>query len=191
MMILTKGKQHRSALKGLYHRAFPQNEKKPFFLMEYKARRKQMEILSIENEEGEFLGLAIVILHRDIVLLDYFAIMENERGKGIGKQALEAIFDRYKEKRVLLEIERTDIPSENQAERLRRKKFYLSCGMGQMDYLVDLFGVDMEILTRDCHVTYPEYHAIFETVFSPSFAKNVNWKGTIQNDGCFYAQKDL
>ena len=191
MIYITEHKKHRRALRALYYRAFPKNEQKPFFLIAYKAKKKQMQILCIENEQGEFLGLAIVILHRDIVLLDYFAIHEDKRQMGIGKAALHAIFDRYKEKRVLLEIERTDIPSENQAERLRRKKFYLSCGMGQMDYLVDLFGVDMEILTRNCHVTYPEYHAIFETVFSPSFAKNVKWKGTIQNDGCFYAQKDL
>ena len=138
-----------------------------------------MEILSIENEKGEFLGLAIFILHRDIVLLDYFAILENKRGMGVGREALAAIFNRYEGKRVMLEIERTDIPCENQEDRRRRKRFYLSCGMGQMDYLVDLFGVDMEILTKDCTVSYPEYHEIFEAVFSPTFAKNVKWIGGI------------
>ena len=181
MIILQNNRKHLLTLRALYHRAFPKNEKKPFFLILYKTRKKQMEILSIENKAGEFLGLAIVILHRDIVLLDYFAIMESKRGMGIGKQALSAIFKRYKGKRVMLEIERTDIPSENQADRLRRKNFYLSCGMGQMDYLVDLFGVDMEILTKNCTVSYPEYHGIFEAVFSPSFAKNVKWKGSITN----------
>lgn len=179
MIYITENKKHRRALKGLYHRAFPPNEKKPFLLIDHKTRKKQMEALSLENEKGEFLGLAITILNRDIVLLDYFAIMEDKRGMGVGKEALAAIFERYDGKRVMLEIERTDLVCENLDERLRRKRFYLGCGMGQMDYLVNLFGVDMEILTKDCLVSYPEYHAIFEEVFSPLLAKKVKWKGAI------------
>lgn len=178
-------------LKGLYRRAFPKNEQKPFFLIDLKCRKGQMETLCIENEHGEFLGLAIAILHHDIVLIDYFAIMENKRGKGVGKEALRALFERYNGKRVMLEIERTDLPCDNLAERIRRKNFYFSCGMGQMDYLVDLFGVDMEILTYGCQVTYPEYHAIFEEVFSPSFARNIQWKGTISPDSSIHIQGNL
>ena len=132
-----------------------------------------MEILSIENENGQFLGLAITIQHNDIVLLDYFAIEENMRGMGMGSQALTSLFARYPGKRVMLEIERSDIPCDNQEQRTRRKAFYLRCGMAPMPYLVNLFGVEMEILTKDCRVDYDEYHSIFCHVFSPTLAKNV------------------
>ena len=51
-----------------------------------------MEILSIENDTGDFLGLAITILYNGIVLLDYFAVDDSQRDGGIGSAALHLLF---------------------------------------------------------------------------------------------------
>ena len=67
-----------------------------------------MEILSIENDTGDFLGLAITILYKDIVLLDYFAVDDNQRNNGAGSSALRMLLERYLGKRFLLEIEAPD-----------------------------------------------------------------------------------
>ena len=132
-----------------------------------------MELFAIENEAGEFLGEVISILYRDILLLDYFAVVPEYRGKGIGRQALEAVFSHAGKRRVLLEIETTKNTSENKEERVRRKNFYLKSGMNAMGCSVNLFGVEMELMTYRCEVSFAEYHALFRDLFGEAAAKHV------------------
>jgi GNAT superfamily N-acetyltransferase len=133
-----------------------------------------MKVVSIE-EDGNFVGLMIFIIHRDIVLLDYFAVEESARGRGIGGRALEYLFSHLGKLRLLLEIEDADDEdAENLSERLRRRDFYFRHKMKPMSYKVDLFGVRMNILTYGGRtVAFEEYHEIFTSVFSPKIAKNV------------------
>ncbi|MBQ8583137.1 MAG: GNAT family N-acetyltransferase [Clostridia bacterium] len=163
-----------SRLRSLYERAFPPSEKKPWRMIEERVKLGTMRVVSIE-EDGVFLGLMIFIIHRDIVLLDYFAVEESARGRGIGGRALEILFSHLGDFRLLLEIEDTDDKSaENLSERLRRRDFYLRHGMKPMSYKVDLFGVRMNLLTYEGRgVTFEEYHEIFRSVFSPKIAENV------------------
>ena len=127
----------------------------------------------MQNETGDFLGEVITILYRDILLLDYFAVVPEYRGKGIGRQALKAVVSHAGERRVLLEIETTKKPSENKAERIRRKNFYLRNGMREMEYTVQLFGIEMELMTYRCEVSFSEYHALFREVFGSAAAEHV------------------
>lgn len=99
-MILKKADANLNNLKELYIRAFPESERKPFDLMEKNADNGSMEILSLENEDGEFLGLVITILYEDKVLIDYFAVDESKRNGGIGGKALKLISDRYKDSKI-------------------------------------------------------------------------------------------
>lgn len=162
-----------SDIKNLYLRAFPPAERKPFYIIRKKQSEGSMEILSIESDAGDFLGLAITILYKDIVLLDYFAVDDSQRNNGTGSSALRLLFERYSGKHFLLEIEAPDIPSENTPERIRRKAFYLRNGMTVMPFRVNLFGIEMEILTNGAQVTFDEYHAIFTNLFSPWIASKI------------------
>ena len=49
-----------SDIKNLYLRAFPAAERKPFYMIRKKQAEGSMEILSIENDTGDFLGLDTV-----------------------------------------------------------------------------------------------------------------------------------
>jgi len=133
-----------------------------------------MEIYAILGKGGDFLGLAIFILHGRIALLDYFAIAENKRGKGIGSEALDKIKRLYPDKVLLLEIEDSDeVGADNLEERVRRERFYTSRGMKIMPYRIILFGVQMRVLTSGGEIDFAEYHRIFEEIFSPKIAENV------------------
>lgn len=186
-----ESKEQMKNIRVLYEAAFPKQEKKPFFMMKRLRRKGNMEFLCVEDEDGGFLGLAIMILCGELALLDYFAITPERRGRNVGSQALKALQQRYADKKLLLEIESTlglegtqgnelgtaaseslQLP-DNAAERLRRKAFYLRNGMTPMDFNVDLFGVEMEILTHGKTVTYEEYHTIFEELFPGFWAKKV------------------
>ena len=157
-------------IKKLYKESFPRNERKPFFLILKKRKQGYADIISIKAadksaEDERILGEAIIVKNGDIALLDYFAISPDFRGRGIGSQALKLLQKRYGNCRFILEIESTFHPAPDAEQRTNRKNFYLRGGMGCMDYLISLFGVEMEIMTYGCEVAFEEYYAFYETTF--------------------------
>lgn len=166
-------KENTEKIKKLYTDAFPKIERKPFDLILEKCDMGLMEILTIESDNNDFLGLAITIIYKDMVLLDYFAIAPESRGKSYGSNALNLLFEKYKNRRFVLEIENPNIKCDNQEERTRRKTFYTHNGMTAMQYKVNLMGVQMEVLTHNCNVTFEEYHNIYGNTFSDEISRKV------------------
>ncbi len=173
-MILNENpaKENMKKLKSLYERAFPKEEKKPFGLMKRLAKQGKMKIFAAE-ENGELLGLAIMMLHSDIALLDYLAIDESKRGMGVGGKVIENLKEIYKDKRLLLEIEDTASDAPDIETRKRRKKFYLSHGLSVMPYKICLFGVDMEVLTFGGEVSFEEYHEVYSAILPKRISKRI------------------
>lgn len=147
-------------IEKLYLTAFPKSERKPFLIICQKSREGITDILSIE-EDGQFLGLAITINFEDKVLLDYFAMDDNKRGKGYGSSALNALIQYYKGRRMIIEIETTSQEADNLEERIRRKRFYHTNGITDLGFMADLFGVRMEILSNGTKVTFDEYLELY------------------------------
>lgn len=160
-------------IETLYLSAFPAQERKPFSLLVEKSQEGVVELLAIEDEKDDFLGLAITVLHKNLVLLDYFAVAPQLRGRNIGSQTLGLLRERYPSKELILEIEDPREPSPNQEERIRRESFYLRNGMVVMPYLIDLLGVRMLVLTSGSSVSFSEYHEIYCSAFSEKISSNV------------------
>ena len=148
----------------LYQAAFPSCEKKPFSMIREKHREKQTDVWVIE-EAGEFSGLAITMNSGDLVLLDYFAICAEKRGKSLGGASLRVLFEKYKGKRFFLEVESLAVPADNQEERRRRKQFYLNNGMRELGVCARLFGVEFELLGYECEVSFQEYFALYDDIY--------------------------
>lgn len=166
-------KKQLKQIRALYKQAFPRAERKPFFLMLKKQREGFIEILSIEDEKGEFVGLAIMVLYCDLALLDYFAILPEKREGGIGSAAFQLLKKRYGDKKFFLEIESPEVESDNTEQRIRRKAFYLKNGMTILPFMVKLFGVEMEILTDNCSLDFQEYYGIYQDIFGRVVSRNV------------------
>ena len=160
-------------LERLYIEAFPKAERKPLSLMVQKSKKGIMELLAIEEDGGSFLGLAITVLHKDMVLLDYFAVSPALRGQNIGSRALGLLLERYSGKTFLLEIEDANEDAPNRQERIRRKAFYLRNNMTAMPYYVNLFGIKMQVLTNGPKVSFEEYHEIYRESFSGKISSNI------------------
>ncbi len=158
-------------IESLYIEAFPACERKPFELMVSKIGAG-VEMVAIE-EDGSFVGLAIMLVDRRIALLDYFAIMPEMRGKNMGSRALAALKEKYKGKVLLIEIEDTDEESENHAERVRRKGFYLRNGMVEIPYKVWFYGTKMQVLTGGKSVSAKEHFEVYGNVLGDEVAKNI------------------
>lgn len=160
-------------IEDLYLRAFPKSERKPFSLMVGKQAEGTMELLSIE-EDLAFLGLAIFAHDKDIALLDYFAITDEMRGKGIGSRAIKALQKIYAGKRFVLEIETTKKPCKDLEMREHRKAFYIRNGLHTMDFDVNLFGVEMEILSNADSLNFDEYLDVYRNACGLKFADKIH-----------------
>lgn len=159
---------------ALYEEAFPASEKKPFEFILHKRETGNFEILEIVDDTGTFCGLAIMMLYKNLVLLDYFAISADCRGNGVGSAALKALQERYADRKFMLEIESTVGTVDSEKEfRLRRKAFYLRNGLRPMDFCVDLFGVEMEILVYGESVNYEEYYSVLKSTVPPELIHRV------------------
>lgn len=145
----------------LYRSAFPKSERKPFWMIRRKKKLGESDVWYF-REDGKFMGLATTVNDKDgKVLFDYFAVTGKDRGKGNGGKMLKLILKQYEGRDLFGEIELVDENAANNAERVRRKAFYLRHGLVALGVKVNLFGVDMELLSNGCQVTFEEYHAFY------------------------------
>ena len=91
------GKKDKKYPKALYKRAFPRAERKPFYMF-----GKKSVFLYIIKYDGAPAGLMAGCEFKDMLFIDYFAIDESMRGKGLGGQALSLLFSRFPDRRIFL-----------------------------------------------------------------------------------------
>lgn len=88
---------------------------------------------------------------RDAALLDYYAVDQNLRGKGVGGEFLKGIREmsgRFNVPAILIEVESVESAETPQEieERKRRIHFYLKCGCRETRVYSYLFGVEYQML---------------------------------------------
>ena len=159
-------------IRTLYESAFPECEKKPFWLIRVKNKQGKADMWYLK-EDGVFVGLAITMNHKNLVLLDYFAIDEKRRGNGIGSKALKALQTYYSGRQFFLEIESVYEESDNLEERKRRKEFYLKNDMTPMQIMVHLFGTNMEVLGYGCKINFEEYISVYSYAYGKKFSSRI------------------
>ena len=156
----------------LYQKAFPASEKKPFSMI-VKMHRKGASDVWRFTRNGKFAGIIITINGEEYILLDYLAVDQKQRGTGIGTEILQLMRSHYVGKGVFLEIESVYEDCDNKAERIRRKHFYEKCGMTSMEVFVWLFGVKMELMGFDCHLSFEDYHSFYRDNYNQWAADHI------------------
>lgn len=147
-------------IRRLYKEAFPRCERKPFSIIKAMAKKGKTDLWYFEDEGG-FAGLCATINGSDDILIDYLAVARKRRGTGVGTRMLKSLLEYYSDYGVFLEIEELDDNAENSTERVRRREFYLRQGFEPMNTLVNLFGVNMELLGVRCKLDFDEYRAFY------------------------------
>lgn len=166
------GITHWMKLYRLYLAAFPAAERKPFGMIIRMYRKGKTDIWCVENS-GKFAGLAMTINGEEMILLDYFAVVKACRGVGIGSAALKELHTVYADKGLFVEIESTSENAPNQAQRVRRKQFYLSSGLEELHVMAKLFGVNMELLGSRCRLDYDQYKAFYRDNYNQWAADHI------------------
>ncbi len=131
-------------IKELYREAFPLRERMPFSTLERLQRKGKIRILTaIENSEP--CAMAVTVSNSRTVLLLYLAVDGTKRGQGIGSKVISAFGYTFPRRRLLLEIEK---PDKSKPLTVRRKEFYLRCGLRDTGVDIRLAGVPMELLIK-------------------------------------------
>lgn len=166
---IKKNKKYINGAKELYNKAFPKNEQVPFFMLKFLARKGRANFYSIYDDDT-FIGLIYIVYYEDIIFVFYLAIDESLRGRGYGSKILDEIKKKYKEYRIVLNIEEIDENSNNNAQRIRRKEFYIRNGFITLDYTVKELNIIYEMLCYsndegNKYVSKEEYNKLLNNFF--------------------------
>lgn len=152
-------------LRHLYVNAFPGAERKPFSRIRQMFREGRADVWCI-LADGSFAGLATTVNSQELILIDYFAVSQRLRGRGIGRAAMECLLSVYADRGVFLEIESTERPGLDRDQRIKRKEFYRSCGFEDLTVRARVFGVYMELLGIRCQLDFDGYRAFYRDNYS-------------------------
>ena len=140
---------------GSAHRDFPSDELKPFSMIEKLWNRGCYRGYGFYEKAGDrgdkLRAYAFTMADSDtnMLLLDYFAVCEEARGKGYGSIALSLLKDACMEwDGIMFEVEDTAF-AKNEEERLTRSQriaFYEKNGVVMTDARSHTFGVDYMIM---------------------------------------------
>ena len=168
MIILTENSSSDriELIHSLYESAFPPDERMPFERVLQKCEAGVMRLLSVESENGEFLGFANITLCLDVLALNYFAILPEKQGRGFGTEVIFALKKRYPERSIVIDIEDDSVECDNLEQRKRRRAFYERLGFSAMPYHLKIFGVPSIIMSSGRAYSFEEYKEIFAQVFS-------------------------
>ncbi len=156
MEILTNDRKYLKELKALYLEAFPKEERKTFrFIEQLKKEGKCVIHTAVEDEK--FAGLAIMLTDEKYALLDYLAVDADMRDLGLGSKILDELKKIYKDKCLFLERETVLKDCDNPEQRSRRRHFYLKNGFSDSGVYVNVYTVDMTLMTFGDNISFKEY----------------------------------
>lgn len=156
-MEFTAAKENQWAqIKDIYLEAFPKRERKPYFALRHSVNRKKAVVMTAA-EGGRLLGFAVLILYRDMVMVDYLAVSSKIRSRGTGSYIMEQVCKHFADQKVVLLIERLDDLADNRDQRIARRKFYCKNGFTSADIFISGVSGDMEILNYGGTVSREDY----------------------------------
>ncbi len=128
---------------------FPQNELKPYEKMLSMLEDNRYYMYGVFEGE-EFLGYAYVVNEKRLFMLDYFAIVKEQRGSGVGSKALGLLKEKLKEVADVLLIESENpLHAENEKEKKtqeNRLSFYLKNGCVDTGVKTNAFYAEYNIM---------------------------------------------
>lgn len=159
---------------------FPKAELKPLERIKYTMSTGMCEVLALYDWENiKSYAVLIIPQNGEYVLLDYFAVVKNYRGTGIGHEMLGKIMkyiDRHKKhiNGMFIECESPEYATSEyeRTERERRIKFYKTCGCNETGFGSELFRVNYDILNINTDENYEEINLKdLELIYRQMFKK--------------------
>ena len=127
---------------------FPPDELKPLDRIEVSINEGKYLCIGAFGEDGKLVAYAFFVMTGDKCLLDYYAVIPELRGKGIGSAFLSEAIRKADSSFTMIEIE-DPFEAADEKEKLicqKRMDFYLNAGCINTEVRVSAFGVRFLIL---------------------------------------------
>ncbi|KXI26959.1 GNAT family N-acetyltransferase [Paraglaciecola hydrolytica] len=149
---------------ALYKDAFAGAQHIPTFWLRYQLRNgKQGFYVLYDNDE--WIGLIYFIEYRDIVFIQFLAIVEACRSAGYGSKVMDVLVDLQRGKRIVLNIEELDEQTNNYQQRIKRKAFYAKNGFISSGFIVQEPDERHELLIRGGSIDKEEIESMYQSLF--------------------------
>ena len=142
-------------LEKLYHahmeKDFVPQELRPWHSVKHLTEQGCYDTFAC-REEGQLVASAAFARCEAGVLLDYFAVVPQLRGKGVGSRffrELKGVFPQFEAPCIFIEVESLESASSPEEREVRRRRiqFYQRCGCEGTPIFAHLFGVEYQIMT--------------------------------------------
>ena len=161
---------------------FPDEERKPLSRIEKTIHEGKYLCLGAFGDDGGFLAYAFFVFEKEACLLDYYAVVPDKRGEGIGSAFLKEAVKCTHADVTIIEIEDPEVavPEEEKKARERRLNFYLNAGCVNTHVRVTTFGVEFLLLeypvmtSHNRAVIAEGYRSIYRSILPKRmFEKNI------------------
>ncbi|MBO5478292.1 MAG: GNAT family N-acetyltransferase [Clostridia bacterium] len=152
-----------------YLKLFPEDEQKPYLLIEKSVNNNIMNIFKIVVD-NRMVGFIITntLKENGCVQLDYFAILPEYQSKGYGSKAMELLKEESKEYYgIFIEIEKPGLASSEEENKIRQKraKFYERLGFIKLKFGLNLFNVIYSTYLLPCSKENILEEKVIEDIF--------------------------
>lgn len=147
-------------MKKLYLSAFPPEERPAFMVLMRRLNKPFVDCYSIYSK-NEWAGFTYVVSYNRLSYVFFLAISDNQRGRGIGSQAIRELKRIYKNQTLLLAIEEVDERYDNYTQRVSRRNFYERNGLNYYGYKIVEGSVTYDALSTDDNFDADDYRRLF------------------------------
>ena len=164
--------------------AFPQSELRPYKNIELLSKRGHYECYGL-YEDAHLLAYAFFAKTEigSYCLLDYYAVLDGLRGKGIGSLFFQLLREKMEHTNgFLIEVESIESTNDENEKQLRRRRiaFYEKNGNVMTKVKCLLYGVDFNIMLQPISAPVPsdeetlyELEQIYHTMFDDELYRRV------------------
>lgn len=149
-----------SAAKKLYRRAFPKEERLPWWTLRLSTLEPGVE-LTAYYDEGKFCGFAHTTTTEDILFVMFLAVDETRRGQGYGSAILTHMKQNNPGRAIILNVEPLDEAAPNARERINRMRFYENNGFFDTGYNIAEVGGIFRVLSTLPELDTKAYLKVF------------------------------
>jgi len=146
---------------ALYRSAFPKSEQAPMAYLFLRAKKDTIKFMAY-YDDNVFVGFTYTITVDDLTYLLYLAVPAEVRSKGYGAQILKNLQEQYPDNRIVLNIEIEDEKADNNADRIRRKDFYLKNGYILTKMYFKMNKNEFDVLVSNGTCTVEEFKGLFK-----------------------------
>lgn len=148
---LSVDSKDRTYFEQVNEEAFPDSERLDFDEIFQFASKTDTDVLGIYDTETP-IGFAVILKNTECGYIYFLAIDKELRSQGYGGATIQKLMEIYPERQLVLDFEEIDESAENNAQRVRRKNFYLKNGFYETGYCTMLYDEYFEVVCSEAEL---------------------------------------